>query len=51
MSVIYFSQKAWSYEFTEKYFFQGLSKYKKKYILILHNLCTSEITYAVPNLS
>ena len=30
MALISFSQNAWSYEVTEKYFLQGLSKYKKK---------------------
>ena len=31
MSLISFSQNARSYEVTEKYFYQGVSKYKKKY--------------------
>jgi len=43
MSLISFSQKAWSYEVTEKYFFQGLSKYKK-------NIFCFFIIYALQNL-
>jgi len=45
-----FSLNAWSYEVTEKCLFQGLSSSRKN-ILLLHNLCTSEIAYAVPVLS
>jgi len=34
-----------------KIFLPGTVKVQEKHILLLHNLCTSEMTYAVPVLS
>ena len=45
MSPISFSQNARSYEVREKYFYQGVSKYKKNFVFIIYALQKLHMQY------